>query len=242
MDIIPAIDLIDGKCVRLVQGDFAQKTVYGDNPLEVALHFQNLGLKRLHVVDLDGAKKGEVQQLKVLEQLASKTNLEIDFSGGIKSLDAAQAVLDAGASYFAVGSMAVKNPELLEEILSHIHPKKILLAADVKDGFVATAGWQQQSGQEIISFLRNWVKQGITQAFVTDISKDGMLQGPSFELYTEILDQVPELSLIASGGVSKMQDLEQLKQQGLSGAIVGKAYYEKRISDEELIKYNTSHA
>lgn len=242
MDIIPAIDLIDGKCVRLVQGDFDQKTVYGDNPVEVALHFQDLGLKRLHVVDLDGAKKGEVQQLKVLEQLASKTHLEIDFSGGIKSLEAAQLVLDAGASFFAVGSMAVKNPELLQVILSHIHPKKILLAADVKDGYVATAGWQQQSVQEIISFLSYWVKQGITQAFVTDISKDGMLKGPSFDLYAEILKQVPELSLIASGGVSNMNDLERLKVQGLSGAIVGKAYYEKRISDEELVKYNTSHA
>ncbi|TXC81477.1 1-(5-phosphoribosyl)-5-[(5-phosphoribosylamino)methylideneamino]imidazole-4-carboxamide isomerase [Luteibaculum oceani] len=234
MEIIPAIDLIDGKCVRLTQGDYQQKVVYNENPLEQAKYFEGIGIKRLHLVDLDGAKAGQVQNLKVLEGICSKTELEVDFSGGISGTPWCNAVFDAGAKYMAIGSVAVKNPSLLEEWISEFGADKIILAADVKNEKVAVSGWEESSDLNIFSFLKYWLDKGIVQTFVTDISKDGMLAGPAFELYQSLLERFPKLHLIASGGVSNASDLQKLKKANLSGAIVGKAIYEGRISELEL--------
>lgn len=234
IEIIPAIDLIDGRCVRLSQGDFSQKTIYNENPLEAAKEFESVGLQRLHIVDLDGAKNGKVINLKVLETIARNTNLTIDFGGGIKTDEDINSVFDAGAEIASIGSVAVKNAEKFFEWLENFGGDRILLGADVKGVNLAINGWQTETEIEITPFLREYFAKGVTQTFVTDISKDGLLQGSSNELYVEILREIPKLKLIASGGVSRIEDVYELEKIGCSGVIIGKAIYEGRIKLDDL--------
>ncbi|RYF96897.1 MAG: 1-(5-phosphoribosyl)-5-[(5-phosphoribosylamino)methylideneamino]imidazole-4-carboxamide isomerase [Chitinophagaceae bacterium] len=234
MQIIPAIDIIDGKCVRLTEGDYSQKKIYNENPLEVALEFEDAGMQRLHLVDLDGAKAGAVKNWKVLETIASKTKLIIDFGGGIKTSKDIEIVLNSGAAMATVGSIAVKNEEEFVRLLKQYGPEKFLLGADVKDEKIAIGGWLETTKIWIYDFIQKYMEHGVKQLFCTDVSKDGKLEGPSLGLYKTIITQFPTLNFIASGGVSSMDDLEQLKAIGCSGAIVGKAIYEGRIKLEDL--------
>lgn len=229
MRIIPAIDIIDGKCVRLTQGDYAKKKIYNENPLEMARTFEDAGLKYLHLVDLDGAKAGKVMNWKVIESITSKTNLKIDFGGGIKTADEINRLFSAGVQQVNLGSIAVKNPELVYSWLEVYGPEKIILSADVKDEFIAIGGWLENSNISIIDFLGDYLKKGIRFITCTDIRTDGMLQGPNVELYTKILNTFPAIKLIASGGVSGKEDIEKLKKIKVDGVIVGKAIYEGRI-------------
>jgi phosphoribosylformimino-5-aminoimidazole carboxamide ribotide isomerase len=234
MQIIPAIDIIDGKCVRLTQGDYSQKTIYNENPLEVAKEFEGAGLQRLHLVDLDGAKEGTVKNWAVLQQIAANTSLSIDFGGGIKQDKDLKIVFESGAAYATVGSLAVKQPEIFHGWLTDYGADKFLLGADVKSEKIAVAGWLETTDIGIYDFLTDYVAQGIQQVFCTDVSKDGKLEGPSIDLYKKIIEKFPSLWFIASGGVSCMDDLYALKEIGCSGAIVGKAIYEGRIQLNEL--------
>lgn len=234
MTIIPAIDIIEGKCVRLTQGDYTQVKTYNENPLEVAQQFQDIGLQRLHLVDLDGAKAGTIKNWKVLESLAGKTSLVIDFGGGIKSAKDVEIVFNSGATYATVGSMAVKEEELFKMLLTHFGADKFLLGADVNREKIAVSGWTEQTNLYAIDFIRNYQETGIQQFFCTDISKDGMLQGPAIELYKKLLGEIEHLHLIASGGVSEMKDVEDLQTIGCAGVIIGKAIYENRITIQEL--------
>lgn len=234
IEIIPAIDLIEGKCVRLSQGDFARKKIYNENPPEAAKEFENAGLRRLHLVDLDGAKCGKVTNLNVLETIAKNTNLTIDFGGGIKTDEDLQSVFDAGAAMASIGSIAVKSAEKFFAWLEKYGGEKILLGADVKNKMLAINGWQTATEIEITGFLKEYYAKGIAQTFVTDISKDGLLEGSANELYAEILREIPNLKLIASGGVSRIEDVYELEKIGCAGVIIGKAIYEGRISLEEL--------
>ncbi len=234
MEIIPAIDLIDGKCVRLTQGDYTQKTIYNENPLEVAKEFEDIGIKRLHLVDLDGAKKGQVVNLAVLEKIAANTKLTIDFGGGIKTDESIKSVFDAGATLATIGSIAVKNKDLFFTWVKKYGADKILLGADVKDEKIAIGGWLETTNISIVDFIKENTVQGINTIFCTDIAKDGLLQGPSLDLYKKIIAEFPKLNLIASGGVTNIDDLKQLKEAGCSGAIVGKAIYEGRITMNDL--------
>lgn len=231
---IPAIDIIDGKCVRLTQGDYAQKTVYNENPVEIAKQFEKAGLKRLHLVDLDGAKAGAVKNWKVLETIASQTSLIIDFGGGIKKVEDVQVVFNSGAAFATIGSLAVKNEALFVEWLQQFGASKFLLGADVKDEKIAVGGWLETTDIVIYDFIEKYIAHGIQQVFCTDVSKDGKLEGPSVELYKNIITKFPALHFIASGGVSNIQDLEELKAIGCKGAIVGKAIYEGRVTLSEL--------
>jgi phosphoribosylformimino-5-aminoimidazole carboxamide ribotide isomerase len=235
MQIIPAIDIIDGKCVRLTQGDYNLKTVYNNDPLEMAKQFESAGLQRLHLVDLDGAKAGKVANWKVLESIAGNTSLVIDFGGGIKTEDDLKIVLQSGAALATIGSLAAKNEELFTEWIHQYGPEKFLLGADVKDEKIAVGGWLETTGIDVFSFIEKYISKGISQVFCTDISKDGKLQGPSVDLYEKIIGRFPSLFFIASGGVSSIADLKDLKRIGCKGAIVGKAIYENRISLEELV-------
>lgn len=237
MQIILAIDLIDGKCVRLTQGDYAQKKIYNENPLEVAKLFEDIGIKRLHLVDLDGAQKGKVVNYKVLEKIASDTNLTIDFGGGIKTNEAIKMVFESGADIATIGSIAVKDKELFFSWLEKYGSDKILLGADVKEDKIAISGWVEKTEINIFDFIKENVEGGVETIFCTDISKDGLLQGSSVDLYKKILVEFPSLHLIASGGVASLSDLVELKSIGCSGAIVGKAIYEERISMKELKKF-----
>lgn len=239
MKIIPAIDIIDGKCVRLTQGDYSQKTIYNEHPLEVALQFQDAGLERLHLVDLDGAKAGRVQNWKVLETIAGKTNLVIDFGGGIKTEQDLDIVFQSGAALATVGSIAVKDESRFVGWLEQYGPDRFLLGADVKDELIAVGGWLETTQIRIYDFIQSYVQRGIVQLFCTDVSKDGKLEGPSLSLYQQIIEQFPGLHFIASGGVSSIKDLEDLASIGCSGAIVGKAIYEGRIRLEELTRFHT---
>lgn len=234
MQIIPAIDLIDGKCVRLTEGNYNLKTIYNENPLEVAQLFEDSGIKRLHLVDLDGAKAGKIVNYKVLESLAKHTKLRIDFGGGIKTDDDVQKVFDFGADFISIGSVAVKNQSLLLSWIEKFGSQKILLGADVREEKIAINGWLENTEISIIDFLQTYTQAGITQVFCTDISKDGKLQGASVDLYKKILAHFPNLHLIASGGVTTIADLHELRNLGCKGAIVGKALYENRISLAEL--------
>lgn len=234
MIIIPAIDLIDGKCVRLTQGDYAQKKIYSEHPLEIAKAFENAGLTRLHLVDLDGARAGSVVNQKVLEELALETNLQIDFGGGIKSDEDIKSVFNAGAAIATVGSIAVKKPGRFYRWLEQYGGDKLLLGADVKAEKIAIHGWTEQTDITIYQFLEEQMVHGLKQAFCTDISKDGLLAGPALTLYKNIVTRFPGLHFIASGGVSSVDDLKALKAIGCHGAIVGKAIYEGRISVTEL--------
>lgn len=240
MQIISAIDIIDGKCVRLTQGDYSQKTVYNEQPLEVAKKFEDAGLKRLHLVDLDGAKAGAVKNWKVLETIAGKTNLQIDFGGGIKTPKDVQIVFDSGAMLATVGSIAVKNEEEFSNWLTRFGAEKFLLGADVKNEKIAVAGWQETTDVWIYDFIGKYIEKGITQLFCTDVSKDGKLEGPAVELYKSITSKFPTLHFIASGGVSSMKDIDELQEAGCKGVIIGKAIYEGRVRVSELEKINHS--
>lgn len=240
MQIIPAIDIIDGKCVRLTQGDYSQKTIYNEHPLEVALQFQDAGLERLHLVDLDGAKAGAVKNWKVLEQLTSKTQMIIDFGGGIKKEEDLKVVFNSGAAYATIGSLAVKEESTFVQWLQEYGAEKFLLGADVKEEKIAVSGWLETTDIWVYDFIEKYTQQGITQLFCTDVSKDGKLEGPSTELYKNIISKFPQLHFIASGGVSNIKDLELLREAGCKGAIVGKAIYENRISLNDLKSFNAS--
>lgn len=238
MEIIPAIDIIDGQCVRLTQGDYSQKKIYNTNPLNVAKTFEDAGLRRLHLVDLDGAKAGKVINLKVLEQIATQTNLIIDFGGGVKSELDVHALINAGADFITIGSLAVKNEELFSQWLESYGADKFLLGADVKDEKITIGGWLETTEIHILDFIEKYVQKGVQNLFCTDVSKDGLLQGPSIKLYEKIIKKFPTLNFIASGGVSSVTDLEELKLIGCHGAIVGKAIYEQKINLEQLVKGN----
>ncbi len=237
IELIPAIDIMDGKCVRLKHGDFDLKTVYSDDPLEVAKRFEGLGFRRLHVVDLDGAKTGKPANMAVLKSVAAGTALTIDFGGGVKTTDDIDAIFNAGAAMVNLGSVAMKQPERFLEWVSTYGGDRILLGADAKNGKVVINGWQTKTEISVVDMLRDRVSKGVMTAFVTDIGSDGALAGPAIELYRQIRQAVPELDLIASGGVSAVADVEELEDIGCAGVIVGKAIYEGRISDEELSRY-----
>lgn len=234
MEIIPAIDIIDGKCVRLTQGDYAQKKVYNEDPLEVAMAFEDAGIRRLHLVDLDGAKAKQIINYKVLEKLATRTGLWIDFGGGLKSDDDLRIAFESGAKQVTGGTVAVKNPELFQSWLDRYGAEKIILGADVKAGKVAISGWQEQSELELFDFLKFYTEKGIQYVICTDISRDGLLQGTAVELYRQIRAQFPNLKLIASGGVTEMAELEKLREINCFGAIIGKAIYEGEITLSDL--------
>ncbi len=230
IEIIPAIDLIDGKCVRLSQGDYAQKTIYNENPLEVAKMFEAAGIQRLHLVDLDGAKAKHIVNYKVLETLAAKTSLVIDFGGGLKSDKDLEIAFISGAAMVTGGSIAVKEKDTFLNWLDKFGSERIILGADAKDGNIAVSGWLETTELPVIEFISSFHKQGITKVISTDISRDGMLTGPSFDLYADILNQLPEVQIIASGGIATMDDILKLNEMGVPGVITGKAIYENRIS------------
>lgn len=233
MRIIPAIDIIDGKCVRLSQGDYDTKKIYNENPLEVAKEFEDYGIEYLHLVDLDGAKSKQIINYKTLELIASKTNLKVDFGGGIKANDDIRIAFECGANQITGGSIAVQNPTLFQEWISQYGSNKIILGADAKDRKIATHGWLETSELDVIDFIQEYKTKGIDYVICTDIAKDGMLQGTSNELYTEIL-VASDVKLIASGGVSSIDDLIKVKELGCEGAILGKAIYEGRIDLKDL--------
>lgn len=241
MEIIPAIDIIDGKCVRLVKGDYARKKVYSENPVEVAKKMERAGIKRLHLVDLDGARKGTLVNLKILENIASSTGLIIDFGGGIKTSHDLKTVFQSGAAMAAVGSVAVKNPSALEEWIKSYGPEKIMLGADVKNEKIVVSGWAERTGLPVFDFIKTWTSKGIKNIFCTDISRDGMLKGPSVNLYLKILKKNPGINLIASGGVSSVKDVEKLSHIGCRGVIIGKAIYEGRITMAGLKKLSVAN-
>jgi len=229
MIIIPAIDIINGKCVRLTKGDYAQQKVYNENPVEVAKQFADAGLQRLHIVDLDGAKAGEIINLKVLEDIASATSLTIDFGGGVKNITDVGNIFDAGAAMVTIGSLAVKHPALLEEWLMEFGADKFLIGADVLEEKIMISGWLEDGGINIFDFISKMMALGVSNIFCTDISKDGVMQGPSVKLYKKIITTYPEINLIASGGVSNIDDVLQLNEIGCKGVIIGKAFYEGLI-------------
>ncbi len=228
--IIPAIDIIEGKCVRLEQGDYGRKKIYNENPLEVAKSFESHGIQHLHVVDLDGAKAGKVLNWKVLEQLTTKTGLTIDFGGGIKQDEDVKIAFESGAAQINVGSLAARNRELFLSWLEKEGADKVILSADAKNRFIAVQGWLDATELDVLEYIGAYAEEGVKFVTCTDISKDGMLSGPSYELYKEILEQSPDIFLNASGGVSKFEDIEQLQEMGIPGVIVGKAIYEGKIN------------
>ena len=234
MEIIPAIDIIDGKCVRLTHGDYAQKKIYNEHPLEVAKEFEDAGLKRLHLVDLDGAKEGRVRNWKVLESITGKTTMTIDFGGGIKSEKDVQIVFDSGAALATIGSMAVKEKETFLLWLQKFGADNFFLGADVKKEKLTISGWTEQTEIWIYDFIEDYFQKGLKQIFCTDVSKDGALEGPSTELYKSIVEKFPELHFVASGGVSSIDDVYRLRDIGCKGVIIGKAIYEGRISLSDL--------
>ena len=237
IELIPAIDIIDGKCVRLSQGDYNSKKVYNENPLEVAKEFEAHGIRRLHVVDLDGAASHHIVNYRVLESIASRTSLIIDFGGGIKSDEDLIIAFENGAQMVTLGSIAVKNPELFKKWLHQYGAEKIILGADAKDNRIAVNGWKEESTQELLPFLEEYTKEGIRKVLCTDISRDGMLQGPSIELYKQIMQQFPEMHLIASGGVSSIDDIIKLQEAKIPAVVFGKALYEGKITMKDLNRF-----
>ncbi|MGB7843949.1 MAG: 1-(5-phosphoribosyl)-5-[(5-phosphoribosylamino)methylideneamino]imidazole-4-carboxamide isomerase [Salinimicrobium sp.] len=234
MRIIPAIDIIDGKCVRLSQGDYNSKKIYNENPLEVAKEFEDHGIEFLHLVDLDGAKSKHIVNHRVLEQIASNTSLKIDFGGGLKSDKDLRIAFESGAKQITGGSIAVKEPQVFYSWLEKFGSEKIILGADAKDEKVAVSGWLEESEQDLLPFIKDYLDKGVEYVICTDIAKDGMLQGPSFDLYKKILEGTSKLKLIASGGITTFEDLPALAEIGCEGAILGKAIYEGRIKLKEL--------
>lgn len=238
MTIIPAIDIINGKCVRLTKGDYAQQKIYNENPVEVAKQFADAGLQRVHIVDLDGAKAGKILNLGVLESIAAVTNLIIDFGGGIKNINDISNVFSAGASIATIGSLAVKHPEIVEEWLMEFGADKFLIGADVLEEKIKISGWLEDGGIDIFTFIGKVIGLGAHNIFCTDISKDGLMEGPSVDLYKKIKEQHPEINLIASGGVTTINDVVELKGIGCSGVIIGKAIYEGNITLQQLLSVN----
>lgn len=234
MKIIPAIDIIDGKCVRLSQGDYAKKKIYNEDPVEVAKSFESAGLEYLHLVDLDGAKAGKIINWKVLEAISNETNLQIDFGGGIKSNDDIELAFKSGAKKVTCGTIAVKNPAKVAEWIEQYGSDRLILGADVKQKMVAVSGWTEETTLHIENLIHKYMSEGLNHVICTDIATDGMLSGPNVELYKDLLHTFPGIHLIASGGVSSTQDLQELKKAGLYGAILGKAIYEGKITLEEL--------
>lgn len=234
MYIIPAIDIIDGKCVRLTQGDYNQKTIYNEDPLDVAKSFADAGLQRLHLVDLDGAKAERIINYKVLEHIATQTDLHIDFGGGLKSDDDLRIAFESGARQVTGGTIAVKDPMTFLGWLEKYGADRIILGADFKDNQIAVSGWQEQSDQELHAFLADYAEKGVRYTISTDVSKDGLLQGSAIDTYQQIREELPDIHLIASGGITSMEELERLRDIGCFGAIVGKAIYENRITLKEL--------
>ena len=234
IEIIPAIDIIDGQCVRLSQGQYTKKTVYSNNPALVAKTFENNGFKRLHLVDLDGAKSGEPKNLNILKQICSKTNLTVDYSGGIRTLEQAQSALEYGAKYIGIGSLSIKNPLVFRQMIKTFGADKFILAADVMDSKVYINGWLQSSGIKIFDLIAAYSEFGITRFMCTDISRDGMLSGVNIDFYKKLKESFPNNYLIASGGVSSKRDIYQLENAGIDAVIVGKAFYEDTISIENL--------
>ncbi|MCI5579716.1 MAG: 1-(5-phosphoribosyl)-5-[(5-phosphoribosylamino)methylideneamino]imidazole-4-carboxamide isomerase [Phocaeicola plebeius] len=237
IELIPAIDLIDGKCVRLSKGDYASKKVYNENPVEVAKEIEAYGIRRLHVVDLDGAASQHVVNYRTLERIASATGLIIDFGGGVKSDEDLVIAFDNGAQMVTVGSIAVKQPDLFGKWLEQYGPEKMILGADVKGRNIAVSGWKEESRQELLPFLDGYVKKGVTKVLCTDIDRDGMLEGPATELYAEMLKAHPGLHLIASGGVSCLDDIRRLEEAGVPAVVFGKALYEGRIALQDLSQW-----
>ncbi len=237
ISIIPAIDIIDGKCVRLSQGDYNQMKIYNENPLEIAKMFEDIGIQRLHIVDLDGAKAKHVVNAKILERIASNTNLKIDFGGGIKSDADLRLVFDSGAFQATIGTIAITQKELFLQWLNKYGNEKIILGADIKNNKIAVSGWMNISEINLFDFLTDYINNGIKYVLCTDISKDGMLQGASINLYKELLDHFPELKIIASGGITGIEEIQELNNYGIYGVIIGKAIYEGNISLENLKKF-----
>lgn len=241
MKIIPAIDLIDGKCVRLSKGDYATKKIYSQNPLEVAKSFEAHGIQYLHLVDLDGAKSNSIVNHKILEQIATKTSLKIDFGGGLKSDSDVKIAFNSGANQITGGSIAVKNPALFEDWIIKYGSQKIILGADVNNEKIAISGWLENTNEDIIPFVQNYQIKGIQYVICTDIAKDGMLEGPSFDLYKKILSQISTIKLIASGGICTFDELPKLAELGCYGTIIGKAIYENKITLKQLENYIISN-
>ena len=237
MRIIPAIDIINGQCVRLTKGDYSTKKVYDSNPLEVAKSFEDAGLKHLHVVDLDGAKASHIVNTKVLEKICSQTSLSVDFGGGVKTDNDLEVAFSCGAAQITAGSIAAKSPEIVERWIEKYGPEKIILGADVKGELIAINGWKEETDKNVFEFVEGFAQKGIRSVISTDIATDGMLQGPSFELYKRMIEKFPVLDLIASGGVADISDLRALSELGLGGVIIGKAIYENKITLKELSEY-----
>jgi len=241
MRIIPAIDIINGQCVRLTKGDYSTKKVYNENPLEVAKMFEDIGINHLHVVDLDGAKAHHIINHKILETIATKTRLKVDFGGGLKSDQDLKIAFESGANQITGGSIAVKNPSKFLDWLETYGSDKIILGADCLDQKIAIQGWQEESDQEVLEFIKDYVTKGISYVICTDIAKDGMLQGPSFDLYETILNTITPVKLIASGGISNFDELPKLADLGCEGVIIGKAIYEGNIALKQLETYQLNH-
>ena len=234
IELIPAIDIIDGKCVRLTKGDYNTKTVYG-NPVEMALMLADKGLERLHIVDLDGAKSKHIVNVKVLSEITSKTKLKVDFGGGIKTDDDIKMAFDNGAALVTIGSVAISNPELFDGWLEKYGADKIILGADVRNGRISINGWKEDSDTKLLPFLERYVKHGVKNVLCTEISKDGMMGGTAVELYSEIMNAYPTLHLIASGGVSKQEDINELNRRGIPAVVFGKSIYEGKIDLDKLL-------
>jgi phosphoribosylformimino-5-aminoimidazole carboxamide ribotide isomerase len=237
MTIIPAIDIIDGKCVRLTKGDYSHQTTYNEDPLEVAQQFEDAGLQRLHLVDLDGAKAGAVKNWKILEKIAGKTNLIIDFSGGISTLKNVEITFGSGAAYAAIGSMAVKDEFTFSGWLMAFGADKFIIGADVRDEMIVIRGWTETTKITVFELIEKYKLKGVKEFFCTDVNKDGLLQGPATGLYKKILNQHPSINLVASGGVTSLEEIEELRQAGCEGAIIGKAIYENRITLSDLKRF-----
>ncbi|MFK7900983.1 MAG: 1-(5-phosphoribosyl)-5-[(5-phosphoribosylamino)methylideneamino]imidazole-4-carboxamide isomerase [Cyclobacteriaceae bacterium] len=239
MYLIPAIDIIDGKCVRLTKGDYNQKTKYNDNPLEVAKQFEDAGIKRLHLVDLDGEKQKTIVNRNVLESITSNTSLVVDFGGGIQSNEDIKIAFESGATQVTGGSIAIKNEVLFTEWIETYGNEKIILGADAKDGNIAVGGWQETTEAPLMDFIDKYTQKGIQYTISTDVAKDGMMQGPSVQMYKDMQEQFPELNIIASGGVSCMDDLYELQELNLYGVVIGKAFYEGKISLKDFQEFNS---
>lgn len=239
IELIPAIDIIEGKCVRLAKGDYAQKTVYADDPVAMALQFEEAGVQRLHVVDLDGAKSRHIVNVEVLRRLARETKLTIDFGGGIKTDEDIEKAFDSGASMVTVGSVAVTQPKRFAHWMEKYGDSRMILGADVRNGKISINGWLEDSEEDLLPFLRRYIDMGVTNVLCTEISRDGMLQGPAISLYQEVMKAYPSLHLIASGGVSSEEDIEALDAAGIPAVVFGKAYYEGRIDLKKIVERNS---
>ena len=238
IELIPAIDLIDGKCVRLTKGDYNQKKIYNENPVEIAKGFEEMGFKRLHVVDLDGARSKHIVNVDILKAITTETNLVVDFGGGIKSEEDIEKAFANGASMVTIGSIAVTQPELFLKWLDQYGAEKLILGADVKNGMISINGWKEDSAEQLLPFLKKYIDHGVKNVLCTEISKDGTLQGPALQLYQEIMAAYPQLHLIASGGVSSNEDIIALDQAGIPAVVFGKAFYEGKINIPELLTTN----